>query len=308
MKLDALVKSLDEIGVKSVKQGDIKRWAYTEKIIFSVPQSNERTKKGGRGWRAEWPEATLEQAAAVWAVRREAPRLSAKEVLKVRGIALFLFASPQAEYSVSSPSGLRFTAPEPLALYDYRSLKLQLRNAEKLDRLARAWFVAFVKARNREHIDSPFRIELPWHSSPCVDLGREEPEEKVSIHGMLDYMSSLPPLKRLAAKVALLQQQRATSCTTALDEELSGALSDRATFRKVAALMDEVTRDLRMFQLFGHTFELEEPRLMDFPELDGAEIVILIDGVDMRKRASFYFADASITPERRLQRVPASKM
>jgi hypothetical protein len=219
--------------------------------------------------------------------------LSAKEVLQVQSIAVCLFATPQAEYSV--PSGFRFAAPNPLALYDYRSLTLRLSTDDRLDHLARIWLGAFIKARNRVPVDVSCRIALLWRTRARVDQKKREevPIDEISNRRQL---LSLP--QRTALDLVMLQLGHAGSCTP----ELRSALLSPTAFTEITRFVDGVVRDFGGFLALGDIFELEEAHCKEISGPDKDQIVILVDGVDTRKTASFYrVVDESITPERQLR-------
>jgi hypothetical protein len=110
MRINELVKSLKKLGEIDVPEGTIKRWAYTERTIRDTPPQPVQK---GRGKASNWPEAALEEAAAVWAVRHYAKntaRLSPQVIKYVNEVANHLYMSPLAYYTLPSVVGplLRF--------------------------------------------------------------------------------------------------------------------------------------------------------------------------------------------------------
>jgi hypothetical protein len=110
MRINELLKSLKELGGIAVPEGTVKRWAYTEQTIRDTPPQPVQK---GRGKASNWPEAALEEAAAVWAVRHYAKnttRLSPHVIKYVNEVADHLYMSPLAYYTLPSVVGplLRF--------------------------------------------------------------------------------------------------------------------------------------------------------------------------------------------------------
>jgi hypothetical protein len=105
MRIEELVDSLRKLEGISVPVGTIKRWAYTEGTICDKPPQPIQK---GRGRASNWPEAALEEAAAVWAVRHygtNTRRLSPEVVKYVNAVADHLYMSPLAFYTLPRVNG-----------------------------------------------------------------------------------------------------------------------------------------------------------------------------------------------------------
>jgi len=102
LSLDALLSWLDDRVDVQIPKDTFKGWVFKERIVRR-PASNN---KGGRGCKSGWPEETLEQAAAVFAVRGnrmnggKSIRLSKTMIEAIDRAASWVYQSGYAQYTL----------------------------------------------------------------------------------------------------------------------------------------------------------------------------------------------------------------
>src|SRR5665647_2308573 len=119
LDIDELVERLQKLGIDDMPKNTIKRWAYTEKVI-SQPNS---PKLVGRGFKSNWLENAVEEAAAVWTVRNcgvmKPKALTKKRIAIIRSVAAKLDAKPFAIYTlppVFGPLSTQHIDPEDITV------------------------------------------------------------------------------------------------------------------------------------------------------------------------------------------------
>lgn len=132
MDIEKFRERLTNIGV-SVSAKTLRRWADDDLII----NHREGVAKTGRGNAEDWPPEAVEEAAALWAVKRAAEkRLSPKTTKEIRVVAQRVFFTPQARYEWSTDVDLSGPTPPYAPVfepgkrygYGYRVLKMDLRD------------------------------------------------------------------------------------------------------------------------------------------------------------------------------------
>ena len=130
MDIEKFRERLTNIGV-SVSAKTLRRWADDDLIT----NHREKVAKTGRGNTEDWPPEAVEEAAALWAVKRAAEkRLSPKTIKEIRVVAQRVFFTPQARYEWSTDVDLSGPTPayasvfEPGKRYGYRVLEMDLRD------------------------------------------------------------------------------------------------------------------------------------------------------------------------------------
>ena len=167
MELKKLVERLEQLTGEHVKENTIKNWAHTEKIIPTPIGGGKGGRvSGGNTRKADWPTEALEQAAAVWWVRKkyrrmygeERRRLSKDQINVIKRAASVLDKRPFAIYHlplVTGPLSTQHIAPEAITMTfvrdDFEGINLFLgKPQEKLDclnTLIIAWVAARAKVR-----------------------------------------------------------------------------------------------------------------------------------------------------------------
>ena len=134
MDIEEFRERLINIGV-SVSAKTLRRWADDDLITNHRENHREKLAKTGRGNAEDWPPEAVEEAAALWAVKRAAEkRLSPKTIKEIRVVAQRVFFTPQARYEWSTDVDLSGPTPayapvfEPGKRYGYRVLKMDLRD------------------------------------------------------------------------------------------------------------------------------------------------------------------------------------
>jgi|GEM_PF-576444 len=143
MQIEELKKRLDNVGI-DVSVRTLRRWGENGYITDHKKSAIER----GRGHTEEWIDASFEEAAAFWAVRRscavrQKELLSAEKVTQIKKAAHRLFES--ANIFLESPSELVIVTP-PKSIFDAQALELTVKDNE-LNDLAVTWLAARERAR-----------------------------------------------------------------------------------------------------------------------------------------------------------------
>jgi hypothetical protein len=105
LDIDDLVARLQTLGIDDMPKNTLKRWAFTEQVI---PQPTTPNLKG-RGFKSNWLGVTIEEAAAVWAVRHcgfmKPKTLTKKRIDVIKRVAAILEKRPFAIYTLPPITG-----------------------------------------------------------------------------------------------------------------------------------------------------------------------------------------------------------
>jgi len=119
MKLITLIERLNRLGVEKISKSTVKRWAFDEKMITMPVDMHGNKYKGGRERATNWPEEALEEAAAVWAVRRNqrGARITVEMVKIIKNLALCVWTGwpiyRAAAVCKSPPEGVPYIDIQP---------------------------------------------------------------------------------------------------------------------------------------------------------------------------------------------------
>jgi hypothetical protein len=128
MELKKLVERLEQLTGEQIPENTVKKWAHTEKIIPTPIGGGKGGRvSGGRARKADWPAPALEQAAAVWWVRKkyrgmdckEKKKLSKDQINVIKRAASVLDEDPFAIYhlpNVTGPLSTQHIAPEAITM------------------------------------------------------------------------------------------------------------------------------------------------------------------------------------------------
>lgn len=105
LDIDELVARLQQLGIEDMPKNTLKRWAFTEKVVTQPTTP----KLKGRGFKSNWRENAVEEAAAVWAIRNcgvmKPNTLTKKRIEIIRSVAAKLDDEPFAIYTPTSMAG-----------------------------------------------------------------------------------------------------------------------------------------------------------------------------------------------------------
>lgn len=129
------------------------RWAYTEKVIDPPTRRIENGKVvKGAGKTSNWPPKTIEEAAAVWAVRHSSiaskNALTPENISGIKEIVKQTFASLKVIHEL--PSNFILTTPNPSDIYNFNTLDTRLVKDKEFNQLLVTWIAAKAKVRNNE--------------------------------------------------------------------------------------------------------------------------------------------------------------
>ncbi|MGZ4852288.1 MAG: hypothetical protein ACXV3D_03750 [Halobacteriota archaeon] len=170
-KKDAIKNRLVKQDSSHVKRGLIRyvekmlvRWAYTEEVI-QKPERHED--KRGRGKTSIWPDTTVEEAAAVWVIRKKwhemhdgkKSRLSKDKIDVIKRVASVIDDSPYAVYTLPTivgPLSTQHLTPDDITIkfvseecdgLDFFPGKDNAEKVDCLNTLVVSWIAALEKVR-----------------------------------------------------------------------------------------------------------------------------------------------------------------
>jgi len=122
--------------------------------------------KGRPGRYSAWPPKTVEEAAAVWAVRHNGikkPKTITNETIhQIKKIAKRVYMFPVASYEL--PQNIRLTGPNPQITYSYTSYKMKVVDDDELNGMIETWIAAREKARRKIAISQPKKVVFHWET------------------------------------------------------------------------------------------------------------------------------------------------
>ena len=165
MELKNLVERLEQLTGKRIPENTIKKWAHTEKIIPTPTGGGKGGRvSGGKARKADWPAPALEQAAAVWWVRKKYRRmygkgkkLSKDQINVIKCAASVLDESPFAIYHlpcITGPLSTQHIAPQTITMTfvsdDFKGVNLfPGKKLQEKTRCLNTLLIAWVAAREK---------------------------------------------------------------------------------------------------------------------------------------------------------------
>lgn len=182
VRIEELREWLQKFGI-DISEKTLRRWGEAHLIEDHRPGLPGR----GRENAEDWPEAALENACAVWAVRHyslQTKRLSPKVIKRIKAVAEHLYVSPLAYYTLPHVVGplLRFRkipyedvrvqfATEMFPVLDLVPGKNIKEKTSLLNALIRTWIATCEKVR----------FSKKWNRVPCPSPTGEEKDRQVAM-------------------------------------------------------------------------------------------------------------------------------
>jgi hypothetical protein len=292
MYIEELSKKLADVGVH-VSRKTLRRWA-DQGLISNRKQ---RFPPRGRGNTENWPSEAFEEAAAVWAVKETAKkRLTPKEIKDIQIVGMRTFYNPQAYYTWSHDVPLTGPVPRdrfPRHLlhregYDHRVLRIEFRDDHPVTLFSR-----LVELRTGEE-------PRPGEERLIEMLEDERTAAAIDYFIQCDDPVRQAPILVMADLTKLRVNVPSHLVRTWVMAFVKAACGVEVTApKKVVFHWRTLHDDAGSFFVFEKTV-LEEPDLRDpsyahlresiiapkEPPLED-EVVICVDGVDVRKKV-FY--------------------
>ncbi|MGA7077016.1 MAG: hypothetical protein WBZ42_10840 [Halobacteriota archaeon] len=301
MDVEELRERLTNIEV-NVSAKTLRRWA-DDALITNHREHPENIAKTGRGNAEDWPPEAVEEAAAVWAVKEAAEkRLTPKEISDIQMIGVRTFYTPQAYYAWSHDVPL--TGPIPLDRfprkgYDHRVLRIEFRDDHPVTLFLR---LVELRAGGEPHPGEERLIKMleDEHVAAAADyfIHCDGPvlEAPITVMDRLTELRVDVPSRLVRTWVTAFVKAASGVEVTASKKvvfywrSLHGDAGSSFMFEKVV-LEEPDLRDLTYVQTRESIFVPIEPPRED-------EIVIYVDGIDVRKKVFYAPFDEwkSLTP------------
>jgi hypothetical protein len=316
MDIEDLQKDFKKITGDDVSPQTLRRWA-DEGLIANHRDNPHKIAKTGRGNAEDWPPEALEEAVAVWAVNKvNGKRLPPKTIREIRTVAQQVFRTPQAQYEWSRDVIL--SGPKPSDNPGYRELKMKFHE----DWLDLTFRLRMLRELTRHYSVDELKLKFShWADERLLALlddeeivsnldrfmeGHRETDDVVKIWLALDLvMIKSPRVFELARTwvAAFVKAQKGESLSQPKKVVFHwSSLGD-------SFLLDMITLEKPdpIVSFFSDAFYGDDDEdYVDIPDderRDEDEIVIFIDGVDVRKKV-FYAPFEEYEEGRSPQREP----
>jgi len=171
VNFEELSSRLEELGIV-IPGGTIRRWRWQG--LIEGPEARWKGPHGGRGRFMEWPERTVEDIAAMWAVRRDGSQAlppSAKRIEQIKSVVQNFYRWPIATYKLPP-----FTLAGPMrgTTLKCSDIKMRFAEDERLHQLVVKWIIAVEKAKRLWPMSEPARVVFHWISYKKAQDGNWE--------------------------------------------------------------------------------------------------------------------------------------
>lgn len=238
----------------------------------------------------DWPNKSLEEAAAVWALRDRGflkPTAHSKKTIdEIRRIAKRAFTSPTVSHEL--PSDIRITTPNPRTIYDYRQLKTKVVDDDKLNDSIITWIAATKtaqhnleisktatakSAQNFLKISKPTRAIISWNYDPTRRISSIVPADPTT-----SLMSK--PLHRVKNEVKIISDMIGSGIAD-VSGDLSQIETEYDTDEQIATSrsIDDIFETETEFKLGDTDVEPSHS--------DRDELIVLLNGIDSRRKALY---------------------